>query len=156
MRKGSNFLQLHGTSVNLSAPFGLFPLHKYLPPTVYCCLQGFFPSLSHTSTGSSLLPPPNLISSLLSACCLELLCFQFHSHPGFKLSPEVPAGPVSHTSWEDRPDSKHGRPTPNCLTGSGKNWRRRGFMFQKCCFSCNVESGFKMSRTRTRDMARSC
>lgn len=125
MRKGPNSLHLHGTSVNLFAPLGLFPLHKHLPPTGYCCLEGFFPSLSLTATGSSLSPSRFY---LISAFCLLFgTCFQFHFHLGFKLSLEVPAGAVSHIAQKDRTDSKPDRLTPNCLTASGKNWGRWGF-----------------------------
>ena len=125
MRKGPNSLHLHGTSVNLFAPLGLFPLHKHLPSPGYSCLEGFFPSLSLTATGSSVSPSK---FDLISAFCLLFgTCFQFHFHLGFKLSIEVPAGTVSHTAQKDRPGSKPGRPTPGCLTASGKNWRRWGF-----------------------------
>lgn len=73
-------------------------------------IEGFFTALSLTSTRSSLMFPVESTYhfDLISASCppFEASFFQFHSHLGFKLFPEVPAAPASHNTRENRPDSK--------------------------------------------------
>lgn len=115
-RKGSNFLQLYGTSL---LPWVLYFQHTNI--SLPLAIVAWRDSSQFCLTSNRVISPvPSqklllaLISSLLSAYSLDLLCFQLHCHLGFRLLPEVPAEPRSHITWEDRSEGNCMRAAPNC------------------------------------------